>query len=155
MERVHLVYLRKEPERKEAMARWFHEKWRIPLAAYEASMAQCLERKAPVPQWYRLMEGETIVAGAGVIENDFHDRLDLRPNLCALYVEEGYRGRGLARELLDQVRLDMGSLGEERLYLVTDHVGFYERCGWEFLTMVHDPDGIPERMYTVKTLFKP
>ncbi len=114
-------------------------------------MVQCLEGKAAVPQWYLLMEGETIAAGAGVIENDFHDRPDLRPNLCALYVEPPYRGKGLDRALLNAVRADMGELGEERLYLVTDHVDFYERCGWKFLTLVKDPEGRTERMYTVKT----
>ena len=151
MKGFHLVKLRQEPERRNAMARWFHEKWGISSEAYEESMAQCLEGKAAVPQWYLLMEGENVAAGAGVIENDFHDRPDLRPNLCALYVEPPYRGRGLARALLDAVRADMGALGEDRLYLVTDHVGFYERYGWEFLTPVHDIEGVPERMYTAKT----
>lgn len=154
MEGGRLVLLREEPERKGEMARWFHGRWGIPLEAYEESMAQCLEGKSAVPQWYLLLEGETIIAGAGVIENDFHDRPDLRPNLCALYVEPPYRGRGLARALLNAVRADMGTLGEGRLYLVTDHVGFYEKCGWEFLTLVQDTEGAPERMYTAKTLLK-
>ena len=34
------------------------------------------------------------ISGAGVIENDFHDRKDLTPNLCALFVEERKCGRG-------------------------------------------------------------
>ena len=38
--------------------------------------------------------------------------------------------------------------GITSLYLVTDHIGFYERYGWEFLCMVQG-DGEPEmtRMY--------
>ncbi len=151
MEGIRLVRLRQEPERREAMARWFHERWGIPQEVYEESMAKCLTGQAAVPQWYLLVEGEAVAAGAGVIENDFHDRPDLRPNLCALYVEACCRGKGLARRLLDEVRRDMGRLGEERLYLVTDHVGFYEKCGWEFLTLVSDLEGQPERMYTAKT----
>ena len=35
----------------------------------------------------------------------------------------------------------------QKLYLVTDHTKFYEKCGWEFLCMVNDEEGIPERMY--------
>lgn len=97
-------------------------------------------------------DSERTAAGAGVIENDFHDRPDLRPNLCALYVEPLYRGRGLAHSLLDAIRADMGELGEERLYLVTDHTDFYEKCGWEFLTLVNDLEGRSERMYAAKTL---
>lgn len=66
-------------------------------------------------------------------------------------MEPPYREKGLARALLDAIRADMGELGEERLYLVTDHKGFYESCGWEFLALVSDLEGRPERMYTAKT----
>ena len=149
---MRLVKLREEPGLRATMARWFHEKWGIPREAYEESMEECLIGRTAVPQWYLLMEGKIVMAGAGVIENDFHDRPDLRPNLCAVFVEPPFRGRGLARTLLNDVRKDMGKLGEERLYLVTDHVGFYERCGWEFFTTVTDSEGKQSRMYTAKTL---
>ena len=50
-----------------------------------------------VPRWYLVIdEKDEIVAGAGIIDNDFHDRPELTPNLCALYVEESWRGRGIA-----------------------------------------------------------
>ena len=38
--------------------------------------------------WYLCLCGEKIVAGMGVIENDFHDRKDLAPNVCAVYTEK-------------------------------------------------------------------
>ena len=43
----------------------------------------------------------------GVIENDFHDRKDLAPNVCAVYVEQEYRRRGIAGKLLNDVCEDM------------------------------------------------
>ena len=70
----------------ERAAEWFHQKWGIPLEAYQDSMRQSLEGKSPVPQWYIVLDGEKIIAGLGVIENDFHDRKDLTPNVCAVYV---------------------------------------------------------------------
>ena len=48
-------------------------------------MEECLEEKGPVPQWYMALDGERIIGGMGVIENDFHDRKDLAPNVCAVY----------------------------------------------------------------------
>ena len=36
------------PEWKEDMARWFHEKWGIPLVAYLDSMDECLMKKGAV-----------------------------------------------------------------------------------------------------------
>ena len=57
------------------------------------------------------MDGEKIVAGMGVIENDFHDRKDLAPNVCAVYTEEAYRCRGIAGKLLGYVVEDCRKKG--------------------------------------------
>lgn len=143
-----IIRLIDRPELKERAARWFHDKWGIPLEAYTESMEDCLRAENPVPQWYVAMEGERIVGGLGVIENDFHDRKDLAPNVCAVYTEEDRRGNGIAGALLRCVCADMKVRGIETLYLVTDHTSFYERYGWEFLCMVQGDgeDGLT-RMY--------
>jgi len=98
-----IVLLSCRPDLAGRAAEWFHEKWNIPLAAYEESMAESLTGPGAWPRWYVALDGEAIIGGLGVIENDFHDRPDLRPNVCAVYVEEPYRRRGLARALLDRV----------------------------------------------------
>ncbi len=87
-----------------------------------------------------MLENNEIIAGVGVIENDFHERRDLTPNVCALYVEEKYRCRGIAGKLLELVRDDMENKGISPLYLITEHTSFYERYGWEFLCMVKEED---------------
>ena len=97
------------------------------------------------------MDEDKIIGGMGVIGNDFHDRKDLTPNVCAVYTEEAYRCQGIAGKLLNLVCKDMAANGYSTLYLVTDHTSFYERYGWEFLCMVQG-DGEPEmtRMYIHK-----
>lgn len=146
-----IIRLIEEPERKEPAARWFHEKWNIPLEAYLESMEECLKNESPVPQWYLAMEDERIIGGLGVIENDFHDRKDLSPNVCAVYTEKEKRCKGVAGALLHAVCEDMKKRGIDTLYLITDHTSFYERYGWEFLCMVQG-DGEPglSRMYIHK-----
>lgn len=148
---IQLRKIREHNEMAEKAAQWFHEKWEVPLEAYKESIEACLKRENPVPQWYIAMDGDTIVGGLGVIENDFHDRKDLTPNVCALYVEETSRGKGIAGKLLSCVCDDMKSQGMDTLYLITDHTSFYERYGWEFLCMVQG-DGEPDltRMYVHK-----
>lgn len=137
-----------KPELKEPAAQWFHEKWQIPLKAYLESMEDCLSRKKPVPQWYLAMENHRIIGGLGVIDNDFHNRPDLTPNVCAVYTEADKRCQGIAGALLHDVCADMKEKGISTLYLITDHTSFYERYGWEFLCMVQGNDE-PEmsRMY--------
>lgn len=139
--------LHARPEWRIQAARWFQEKWGIPLEEYLASIDESIRGTDPVPQWYIVTEGERIIAGAGVIANDFHDRKDLTPNVCALYVEPELRRRGIAGHLLKHICRDMAAKGISPLYLITEHTSFYERYGWEYLCMVMGDDGEPMRMY--------
>ena len=149
--KMKIVKLRENSAMKEEMARWFHAKWGVPLEAYLESMEDCLAKKIGVPQWYVAMEDGQIVGGLGVIENDFHDRKDLSPNVCAVYVEEAHRCKGIAGKLLNLVCDDMRQMGIEPLYLLTDHTGFYERYGWEFFCMAQgDGEETMARMYIHK-----
>ena len=147
MENYTYIKLRERPELKQAAAEWFHNKWNIPTEAYLDCMDAYLSGETEYG-WYLCLDGDKIVGGMGVIENDFHDRKDLAPNVCAVYTEEACRGKGIAGQLLTIVVDDMKSKGITPIYLVTDHTGFYERYGWEFLCMVQG-DGEPDmsRMY--------
>jgi GNAT superfamily N-acetyltransferase len=141
------ITLREKPQLKETAAEWFHQKWGVPTEAYLECMEAYLSGETEYG-WYLCMDDDNIIGGMGVIENDFHDRKDLSPNVCAVYTEDEYRCKGIAGQLLDMVVKDMKSKGITPLYLVTDHTGFYERYGWEFLCMVQG-DGEPDmtRMY--------
>ena len=147
MKEYRYITLQEEPMLKDCAAEWFHSKFGVPKEAYLECMDAYLNRETEYG-WYLCLDGEKIIAGMGVIENDFHDRKDLAPNVCAVYTQEEYRCRGIAGDLLNFVVSDMKSKGISPVYLVTDHTGFYERYGWEFLCMVQG-DGEPEmtRMY--------
>lgn len=141
------ITLREMPQIKDAAAEWFHSKWGVPKEAYLECMETYLSGETEYG-WYLCLDGEKIVGGMGVIENDFHDRKDLSPNVCAVYTEDSYRGKGIAGVLLNMVVDDMKDKGISPIYLVTDHTGFYERYGWEFLCMVQgDGEEDMTRMY--------
>ena len=149
---MEICTIRSRAELTAPAAEWFASKWGIPAVEYSSSMAECALCRAAVPQWYLAMDGGKIAGGCGVIENDFHDRRDLAPNLCALYVEPEYRGRGLAGELLSFAARDMAALGTGTLYLITEHDSFYERYAWEYLCTARPEDGGgPLRLYVLKT----
>lgn len=146
-----IVRLIDRPELKEKAAKWFSEKWGIPLEAYKDSMDECLLNRKAVPQWYLAVDHARVVGGMGVIDNDFHDRKNLSPNVCAIYTEEHRRSEGIAGSLLQYVCADMKDRGIDTLYLVTDHTSFYERYGWEFLCMVQGNGELERsRMYIHK-----
>lgn len=150
MKELQYVTLREKEEIKEVAASWFHSKWGVPKEAYLDCMNQYLNGETEYG-WYLCLYGEEIVGGLGVIENDFHNRKDLVPNVCAVYTEESYRGKGIAGKLLHMVVADMKEKGISPIYLITSHIGLYERYGWEFLCMVQgDGESGMTRMYIHK-----
>ena len=146
MEKYRFITLRKQPELKDTAAEWFHEKWGVPASAYLECMESYLAHNTE-NGWYLCLDGERIVGGLGVIDNDFHERKDLSPNVCAVYTESDCRGQGIAGALLNMAVEDLRSKNISPVYLVTDHTGFYERYGWQFLCMVKGSDPEPTRMY--------
>ncbi len=147
MEKYAYITLREKPALKDAAAGWFHSKFGVPIEAYSECMEAYLNEKSEYG-WFLCLDGDKIVGGMGVVENDFHDRKDLFPNVCAVFTEKEYRHQGIAGHLLNMAIDDLWNKGISPVYLVTDHTGFYERYGWEFLCMVQC-DGEPDmtRMY--------
>lgn len=142
METVYLT-LRDVPAQMLPAAQWFHSKWGAPLQAYLACMEAYLRGETELG-WYLCLHRGQIVGGLGVIENDFHDRKDLTPNVCAVYTEAAFRNRGIAGRLLHLAVEDLRAKGISPVYLLTDHIGFYEKYGWEFFCMAQG-DGEPHR----------
>ena len=147
MKNYKYITLRQNPDLMNTVAEWFSSKWGVPKEAYMECMRDYLDNKTEYG-WYLCMDGTRIIGGLGAIENDFHNRKDLYPNVCAVYTEESYRCQGIAGKLLDMAVDDMKTKGITPIYLVTDHTGFYERYGWEFLCMVQgDGEEDMTRMY--------
>ena len=150
MESFKYITLREYPELKEKAASWFSSKWGVPKEAYLSCMNDYLDKKTEYG-WYLCINKDEIIGGLGVIDNDFHNRKDLTPNICAVYVEEKYRNKGIAGKLLNMVVSISKSKGITPIYLITDHTGFYEKYGFEFLCMVQgDDEPNMSRMYIHK-----
>ena len=140
------VTLRQKPEMKEAAAAWFHDKWEVPQEAYLECMEAYLNHETEYG-WYLCLENGRIAGGLGVIENDFHNRKDLAPNVCAVYTEQEYRCQGIAGQLLDIAVKDMKSKGITPVYLITDHINFYEKYGFKVIDKKVAPWGELEKIF--------
>lgn len=142
-----LIKIRDHAEMMIPAAEWFNQKWGVPVDAYIESMQECIADKTGRVQWYVILDGDKIVCGMGVIENDFHNRKDLAPNICAVFTEEDYRGQGLAKYLMDYISAELSAFGCDTLYLLTSHTEFYEKCGFHYFCDAVEDCGDTARIY--------
>ena len=118
MKEFQYITLRENPALMNAAAEWFHSKWGVPTEAYLECMEAYLKQETELG-WFLCLDGNQIIG------------------------EESHRNQGIAGKLLNMAVEDLRTKGISPAYLVTDHTGFYERYGWEFLCMVQG-DGEPD-----------
>jgi RimJ/RimL family protein N-acetyltransferase len=153
---VRILALRDAPERLEEAAEYFSTKWGIARIVYEDSIAHSFAdtTDSPLPRWYLLLKGERVIGSYGLISNDFTSRSDIWPWLCALYIEPEERGHAYGALLLAHGRSEAARLGFPKVYLATDHGGYYEKYGWRFLGTCYGSGGEPARLYETNSLGK-
>ena len=146
---VNIISVRETPSYARAAIRYFQEKWANErnMLVYEDCILSCLDAECFLPQWYLLYDGDRTIGCAGLITNDFISRMDLGPWLCALFIEDDMRGQSLGSLLIERIKRDARSAGYKHLYLCTDHVGYYERYGFEYLAQGYHPWGESSRIY--------
>ena len=144
-----IINIKENPELQEIITNYFVEHW----ASDDSKMVyvDCIEHAKDcndsLSNWYLLLDEDKVIGCAGLITNDFVSRMDLYPYLCALYIEEEYRGNNYGKLLINKIKEDTLKLGYDNLYLVTDHIGYYEHFDFEFIGTGYHPWGETSRIY--------
>lgn len=146
---MHVESVRENPRITQDAIKYIQSKWANPnsLKVYEDCISNCINSNNGLPQWYLLMDQDKIIGCAGLITNDFISRMDLFPWLCALYIDDKYRGNNYAKLLIDKAIIDSKLAGYSNLYLCTDHIGYYEKFGFTYLAQGYHPWGEESRIY--------
>ena len=144
-----VMNIRKTPEYLEQGIAYIQSKWgnRRNKKVYEDCITKSIDAKNPLPVWYLLMDSDKIIGCAGLVTNDFISRMELWPWLCALFVEKKYRGQNLGRLLISQIKEDVANMEFDKLYLSTDHKGYYEKYGFTYIGDGYHPWGDSSRIY--------
>ena len=142
-----IINIREFPKWRDKAAEYFSTRWGIDKSIYTYSINASITTKYPVPRWFIMLKDDEIIGGYGLIDNDFMVNTKFCPWLCALYVEPSMRGQDLGAQLLKHCRAEIAKLGYEKVYLNTDHVGYYEKYNWRYLGDFAHLSGDDTRVY--------
>jgi len=148
---MNIISVRKNPEYRDKAIAYFQRSWQsvIPVI-YEDCISHCILTDNPLPQWYLLEKKGELIGCAGLITNDFISRMDLYPWVCAIFIEEKYRGNEYGSLLIEKAKEDTKKAGFDFLYLSTNHIGFYEKYGFNYIGQGYHPWGEESRIYQIK-----
>lgn len=147
-----VISLRQDASILPEAIQYIASKWANPQSrqVYVDCLTHTSNAKNPLPQWYLLMEEDRIIGCAGLITNDFISRMDLYPWICAMYIEKDRRGNNFWEILIKKAVEDAWNAGFNEVCLCTDHVGYYEHFGFNFVGIGYHPWGESSRIYSLK-----
>lgn len=81
---------------------------------------------------YLLMDGDTVVSFATLTGQDAVRDEGLTPWIGFVFTQPEYRGHRWAFKLLAHAEGCAAQMGYRKVYIATDHVGLYEKCGYTY-----------------------
>lgn len=97
-----------------------------------------------------LTEEKELVSFCTYADKDEIQPTELTPWIGFVYTFPKYRGHHYVGELLKYCN-ELAKLEKiENIYISTNHIGLYEKYGYEFLQIMKDTDNIDSRIYTKK-----
>ncbi len=147
-----IISVRECPEYKDRIIEYFQKTWGTEntMKVYEDCISNSLGTASPLPQWYIMVHDNETIGCAGLITNDFISRMDLYPWICAVFIEEKHRGNAYGELLLSRAKEDARKGGFAYVYLCTDHIGYYEKYGFEYIGNGYHPWGDRSRIYSIE-----
>ena len=135
---MEIIDLRKAPQHIPTIARWHFDEWGYlnpgKTLEYRIQRMQRYLGNNPIPRMLILVDGESVLGTAALIEEDMDNHPELTPWLAGVYIREDKRRFGLGKKLVQALMDFAGEQKLAQLYLFTpNQSGFYAKLGWKTL----------------------
>ena len=129
------------------------EKWNKVYDCFTECADKSFNAKLLPQTWVVLGFEDEIMGFYQLSEHDLITRKDeFTPFITSLYVDPTMRGGfGIGEMLLDHARYEAARLGFDKLYLTTDHIGYYEKYGFREIGLDMYDWGRPTKLYEADT----
>lgn len=113
----------------------------------EQNVSDCLHTDGPLPQGWFMWWENRVVGWVGLLEKEVVVRDDISPWISPLLVAKDRRGHRYGEALLNHASHEAAKLGFDRVYLTTDHIGYYEKYGFKEIGLTTFTWGRPTKIY--------
>ncbi|MFT3951900.1 MAG: GNAT family N-acetyltransferase [Oscillospiraceae bacterium] len=153
---VKILSIREHPSLTECANTYCRKSWSVASDYFARVLKESLCAENGLPATWLMFHGETLIgfyqlsAKEGVLE----DTGGRTPWITTLFVDASRRGGwGFGELLLTHARYEAGALGYDKVYLTTDHIGYYERYGFLEIGLARFSWGRPTKLYAADALF--
>ena len=150
-----IISIRKNPQWAETAKAYCEEKWSDVYGAFEDTLNQCLQKENRLPETWLMLGGMQQDEIKGFYQlcdaEPVEDETKRSPWLTTLFVEPDLRGWHYGELLMNHARYEAGKLGFDKMYLATDHIGFYEKYGFREIGLERFAWGRPTKIYEADT----
>ncbi len=94
-----------------------------------------------------LTDGDKLISYCTFAEKDDIQPTDLTPWIGFVYTFPQYRGHRYSGKLLSFAENSAKAEGIDNIYISTNHIGLYEKYGYEFTEIMKDINGEDSRVY--------
>lgn len=93
-----------------------------------------------------VIDGE-IVGITSIMKTDYYPLPEIFPWISSVFVTEEYRGYRISENLIDAANGYAKKNGFDRTYIPSEHIGLYEKYGYNFLKQITNYGNEVDRLY--------
>ncbi|WP_337098977.1 GNAT family N-acetyltransferase [Paenibacillus sp. YIM B09110] len=147
LENVVIQSIKEFPEHRDSFINYISEAWPGVKDIAINQMEQSLTTSNGLPLTLLMFRNERIIGFYQLNEQEYLVRKDLSPWIGPLFIDKSERGQALGALLLQHGRKTAGQLGYDKVYLTTDHIGYYEKYGFREIGISQFEWGRPSKIY--------
>lgn len=123
------------------LAEWHFQEWHkfLPEWSRDEALEELLTHKQrrSIPTTLIAVENSKMIGSVSLVLVDNEELTNLSPWLASLFVALQWRGKGIARKLVERAVEEASEIGISRLYVYTPHhEAFYLHLGWTVMEKI-------------------
>lgn len=152
---MNIYSVKNDPELCEKVKLYCMEKWNKVYECFSECADKSVEADILPQTWVvkGMKDEKDIIGFFQLTEHEQITRFaEISPFVSALYVDERVRGYGCGEFMLNHAKYEAARLNFRKIYIATDHIGYYEKYGFREIGLDIYEWGSPAKLYEADTL---